>query len=479
MHLLALRSLLPVGLFCALLSVLPAPLSAQNQGSDAFGIVQGQVHNSQGQAMTGAAVFLESVDSAYSTSAFTNSQGRFQFEKVPAGTYTLRVVLGENRGKEQPFCLRPGETKSIELRVTKEQPLPPKKDSAAAIDFSDEPQFTVAGVTDTTALGGHGSDRVVRNSEAMSKETASLARESAGQPAAAATDAAEATLRAALAQQETAAVHFQLAEIEESRGRSLEAVKDYQRAAELQPSEPHFFAWGAELLLHRAYEPATEVFTKGRRLHPHSVRMILGLGATLYAQGLRDEAGKIFLEASDLDPADPAPYLFLGRLQAAEATVPPAWVDRMKRFAELHPESATAHCLYATALAKQGGEMQSPESIEAQLIIAIALDPNLGAAYLQLGILHAQRKDYPGAIAAFQKAIETTPLPDEAYYRLADVYRRTGQAEKASEETLLFKEISAQKKQEADRERHEIQQFVYTLRGQNTPAQPPASIPPR
>lgn len=78
-------------------------------------------------------------------------------------------------------------------------------------------------------------------------------------------------------------------------------------------AEIHLFAWAAELLLHRAFEPASEVFTKGRRLYPQSVRMMLGLGAAKYAQGLKEEAGKIFIEASDLDPADPTPYLFLGR----------------------------------------------------------------------------------------------------------------------------------------------------------------------
>ena len=47
--------------------------------------------------------------------------------------------------------------------------------------FFDEPRFTVAGVTDTTNLGGHGSDTVVRNREALAQATASLSRQLPGE----------------------------------------------------------------------------------------------------------------------------------------------------------------------------------------------------------------------------------------------------------------------------------------------------------
>jgi hypothetical protein len=71
-------------------------------------------------------------------------------------------------------------------------------------------------------------------------------------------------------------------------------------------------------------------------------------------------------------------------------------------------------------------------------------------------------------VDALQKAVACTALPDEAHYRLADVYRRMGEAEKARQETVLYKEIEAQKAQDAERERHEIPQFVYTLRDSKT-----------
>ena len=59
-----------------------------------------------------------------------------------------------------------------------------------------------------------------------------------------------------------------LGDVEEKLGNSLEAVREYQRAAELNPSEANLFDWGTELLIHRAFEPATEVFNEGNRLFP-------------------------------------------------------------------------------------------------------------------------------------------------------------------------------------------------------------------
>jgi hypothetical protein len=41
---------------------------------------------------------------------------------------------------------------------------------SAAMEFADSPSFTVAGVTDWTAAGGHGSDANLRASEALNRE---------------------------------------------------------------------------------------------------------------------------------------------------------------------------------------------------------------------------------------------------------------------------------------------------------------------
>ena len=270
---------------------------------------------------------------------------------------------------------------------------------------------------------------------------------------------------------------MRLAEAAESEGRPLDAVREYQQAAEMQPNEAHLFAWGADLLLHRAFEPAIEIFTKGHRLYPDSVRMLLGLSVATYDQGSTEQGKKLLLEACDLSPTDATPYLFLGQLQEAEKIEPQGWTEKFARFVQLHPENALAHHYYAVALAKEETSRNNAALIESELRRAIEIDPQLGPAHLQLGILYSQRNDYPRAISSFQKAIQLIPLPAEAHYRLAQVYEHTGAAEQSRNEIELFKQTSEQKNNEAERERHKIQQFVYTLRSQSPSSAPPTSEP--
>jgi tetratricopeptide (TPR) repeat protein len=470
------RAVRLVGLVGTLFTIFALQLRGQTASKSAGTVVEGKVQDSQNRPIAAAVVSLEGADTNHVLTSAADAHGQFRFEAVPAGSYTLRAKLsGYEDCVKGPFEVHDHEAKSFVLFLAKNQSL--AKDAASAIAFSDEPAFTVAGVTDTTAVGGHGSGPVMRNSNVLSKETVSLAREGTTQPNASSSEtgnqvaAQEATVRAMLAKEDNANLHAQLAEIEESEGRPLDAVREYQRAAEMQPTEPHLFVWGAELLLHHAPEPAIEVFSKGHRLYPQSARMLLGLGAAWYAQRSTDQAEKIFLEACDLNPADPTPYLFLGRLQVTEQVLPSEWIERMKRFVSLHPKNAMAHYLYAVSLLKQGGHPEHLDVAENELKTAIKLDPHLGDAYLQLGILRSKQEDYPGAIDALQKAVENTAVPEEAHYRLAQVYRHKGETNKAHKEIELYKQLSEQKSQEAERERHEIPQFVYTLREQN-PAKP-------
>jgi tetratricopeptide (TPR) repeat protein len=350
------------------------------------------------------------------------------------------------------------------------------KPDAGSPEFYDEPKFTVAGVTDTTSLGGHGSVVVQRNTEALARDTVSLKKESPAlsQANSLNTDK-EKSLRASLEQEPgNAALHHSLAVAEEKLGNPLEAVREYQRAAELDPSEPNLFDWGTELLVHHAPQPAIEVFAKGNRIFPHSSRMLIALGVAWQAQGANDRALRCLFDASDLNPSDPTPYLFLGKMQNTEIVHAAGFVEKMERFARLQPENALANYYYATTLwkrANDSADVPTAAQIESLLNKAVRLDPKLGAAYLQLGILYAAKRDFPKAIADYQKASDVSPELEEAHYRLADAYRRIGQKTKAEHELQLYKELTKKKSEEAERERHEIQQFVFALRDQSSATQ--------
>ncbi|MGO9402329.1 MAG: carboxypeptidase regulatory-like domain-containing protein [Terriglobales bacterium] len=467
-------------------------------GNAALATIQGCVRDSGGRALANATVFLQPATGAGTPSAqiqitHADSAGAYRFAALPEGTYTLRAEMsGYDRAIVGPVSLAPKETKKIDL------PLVLTKASGAAAqapEFFDEPQFTVAGVTQATTSGGHGSDTVLRTTEALARATVSLSKEPVSKEPAgdsklppAATESS--LLKAVALNPKDAALHHQLGDVEEKLGHPLEAVREYQRAAELDPSELYLYDWGTELLTHRALEPATEVFTTGNRLFPKSVRMLVALGVAWYARGSSDRAAQSLVSASDLDPHNPTAYLFLGRMQTVETTALEGSVERLARFAQLEPDNALANYYYAVSLSKEsakqsagseGSDTERSARVEALLQKAVDLDPKLGAAYLQLGILYAQRADFSGAISAYQKAIEVSPVEigpqldqtlEEAHYRLAQAYQRTGDKARAQEELQLHNQLAMKTKEDAERKRREIQQFVISLRDKNSPSPP-------
>ncbi|HTU44725.1 MAG TPA: tetratricopeptide repeat protein [Bryobacteraceae bacterium] len=320
-------------------------------------------------------------------------------------------------------------------------------DATAQPQFFDQPSFIVAGVTDNTYRGGHGSDTPLRASEALSNATVSLGNS----PATA------------------AAPNQALTQADEQSGDPLRAVQQLQRAAELNPTEPNIFEWGTELLAHRAPEPAAEVFTKGARLFPQSIRMLLGLASARYAAGSYARAADCFFEASDLAPKDPTPYLFLGKVQAREILESAGYEERIARFAKLEPANALASYYYAVTIwnRRRGAEdLEAQKKTCALLQKAIALDPHLGPAYLQLGILYAEQHKYREAIHTYLQAINASPSLEEAHYRLSEAYRATGDRTKATQEVEAYNRISKESADKVERERREVQQFVIALRSQ-------------
>ena len=110
-----------------------------------------------------------------------------------------------------------------------------------------------------------------------------------------------------------------------------------------------------------------------------------------------------------MNPDDPNPYLLMGEMQAAETTPSPGIEERLARFVRLQPRNARANYDYAVSLRKRWSSPDQAvdvDQVKALLQTAIQLDPKLGVAYLQLGVLYSEEKNFPQATSALQKAIE-------------------------------------------------------------------------
>jgi tetratricopeptide (TPR) repeat protein len=263
----------------------------------------------------------------------------------------------------------------------------------------------------------------------------------------------------------TGELHNLLAQIDEKSGDFVPAVNEYEVAAHMDPTEGNLFDWGSELLLHHTYEPAIEIFQQATLRYPSSPRLQIGLGMALYSRGKYDEAVKALLAAADLNPGDPRCYLFLSRAYDSSPTQADEVIQRFRRFAELQPNNALAAYYYAISLWK-GKRAEDPtlnlQEVESLLLKSIALDPKLPQAYVQLGNLYADRREYARSIPEYESALKLDPNLPDAHYRLGQDYVHTGQKDHAQEEFAIYQRLRAEHLAEVDKERAEVQQFVYS-----------------
>ena len=481
-----------------------------------------------------------------SLEAKTKADGSFAFDGLAVGTY---IVSAEKGGQRSRTINVSGGSSTGQLHVDLklDESISEKENTAsssppAPMEFADAPNFTIAAVTDWTAAGGHGSDAVLRTSEALNRETVAMKPEGiAGGEIGSGGEfkRTESNLRAALvsapekfetnhqlgdfylragrfresiepletafkidptnfeneydlalalkgngdsaqarehvqrllARKESADVHRLAGEVDEKLSDPLAAVHEFERAAREDPSEQNYFEWGSELLLHRAVWQAKDVFAMGVKAYPKSARMLTALGATLFAGALYDEAAQRLCEASDLNPADPEPYLFMGKIEMAAPNPLPCVEQKLARFVGQRPGDALANYFYAMAMWKQKGQsIDSPtlERVQKMLTKAVTIDPQCSEAYLQLGVLQSTRRDYKQAIGFYTKATEANPQLSEAHYRLGVAYDRVGDKERARQEFQLHDEIEKQQAAEVEKQRREVKQFLVVVDGKTT-----------
>jgi len=505
--------------------------------------IQGTVMDAAGNPVADVSVVLIQKDHPGDVKTKTNASGAFVFSALRAGTYQLSSEKSGLRSAAQTLIVSEGAQQHVNVRLEASGAI--QSNSPETMEFADKPNFTVAGVTDWTAVGGHGSDSILRTSEDLARETLTLKPEVSGNRVAglpggaSAVSESESKLRTALAGapgsfetnhqlgefylhagryresipllqaafqidpanagnaydlalaykqngdlsqarehvqkllalKDTADLHRLLGELDEKLGDPLAAVHEYEQAVRLDPSEQNYFEWASELLLHRAVWQAVEVFGNGTKAYPKSARMLAALGTALFAGARYDEAALRLCDASDLNPADLEPYIFLGRIQMAAPT-PLACVEpRLARFVQEQPGNSLANYFYAMAIWKrqeQPADQRALQQVEALLTKAVTIDRNCSDAYLQLGVVYFSQHNFEKAIRFYTKAIEANPQLGEAHYRLGVAYDRIGEPAKAKQEFQLHDEIEKQQAAAIEQQRREVKQFLVVLQRQPT-----------
>lgn len=533
--------------FTAALLLLPGSIHGQVPQQSSEYTIAGTIRGSLGSPISGVSVRFEKSNASNLAQTTTDKMGVFSLSAPSEGTFALRMEKAGFRELVESVTFPRREHAPLNVVLVRSESQSAGDKLSKTPQFSDSPNFTIAGVTDWSAAGGHGSDVTLRTSEALARETHGLGTETSPEIASStspqesesnlratlrqspdsfaanrqlgafyfrsqhydqaiplleaayrmqprdlpngydlalayknngALTKARDQLRAMLADTDRADLHRLQGDVDEQMNDSLAAVHEYQRATQLEASEQNYFAWASELLLHRAIQPAVDVFTKGAHANPGSERMLAGLGAALYASGLYAQAAERFCAASDLKPGDPTPYIFLGKMTQASSQPLPCSEEKLARFSRDQPENALANYYYAIALWKKAADSDKATAagpVETLLKKAIEIDPKFAEAYLQLGIVYADRGEPGKAVAAYQNAIAANPNLAEAHFRLALAYKKTGEPLKASREFQAYQKIEQSEALAVERQRREIQQFVVVFKDQ--PQMSPAREP--
>jgi tetratricopeptide (TPR) repeat protein len=287
------------------------------------------------------------------------------------------------------------------------------------------------------------------------------------------TTQSEELAKSLLSAHNTGELHNLLAQIKEKQGSYLAAADEFSTAAHMDPSEQNLFDWGSELLLHRTYGPAVEVFGQALQRYPDSPRCQIGMGMALSALGKYEEAIQALLKAADLNPSDPRCYRFLAHAYELSPNPSDDVVERFRRFAELRPQDGMAQFFYATSLLKgKKPELGSSEFVQVEDLLrkAIALDEKNAQAHFRLGNLYADQRDFDRSFPEYEKTVALDPDLPDVHYRLGQYYVHAGKKELAQKEFAAYEALRAKYLARLDKEGASVQQFITSSKtGKPTP----------
>ena len=231
--------------------------------------VVGTIRNASGEPVADALVFLEEKGGARLVRTKSNPDGSFVFSLKKAGTYNLRAEKdGLRSAATRLLALRSGDQQrcDVVLAQTSTNAADPTasrgSDSASAntsgtksastsatMELADEPTFTVAGVTDWSNAGLHGSDTRGRTSDALAKETLALKSGDGDKTPSSSPNAsyklaleyraqgdfarARDEAQKSLAIADTGTGHRLLGDLDERIGDPVAAVREFERAAQI------------------------------------------------------------------------------------------------------------------------------------------------------------------------------------------------------------------------------------------------------
>lgn len=417
----------------------------------------------------------------------TNVDGTFRFAGVSAGVYTVKAEKdGLGEASIAGLAVASGEKKHIELVLAAAQAAGGKNSSASpaknsgmgTMEFEDKPNFTVAGVTDWSNVGLHGSGTEVRTSEALAKETAALGMKSPSEGAAE-SKAVEAQLREEVVRApKSFAANHRLGEFYCEAKQYSEAIPPLAAAEQIEPGNLRnayelalAFAGAGDLTEARArtqamiaksntaeahrlageiYEwvddplQAVREFEKAARMEG-SEENYFEWGSELLLHRAAKPAVEVFGKGSGLHPDSARMLTGLGAALFADGAFEEA-TKQLCKAADLKPQDASPYVFLGKIEEATVDELSCSEE---KLARFAKEQPENALANYYLGIALRKRtknsEDETGEKRAeefFEKAVRLDPKLSEGYLQLGIIRAKRGETGKAAEDYQKAIEIN-------------------------------------
>ncbi|WP_348263080.1 tetratricopeptide repeat protein [Telmatobacter sp. DSM 110680] len=210
----------------------------------------------------------------------------------------------------------------------------------------------------------------------------------------------------------------------------VEAAPFLKTAADADPQNlPIRLALAHSYLWSKQYSRVLDVYHEILNLDPDSAEADMLAGEALDEMSDTSGAIEMFRKAVKAKPSEPNVHFGLGYLLWSQKQ----YAEAIPEFqAELANDPNHAQSLLYIADAKI--QMNQPEDAAQLLEKSVKLDPSMGLAHLDLGILAASDGHNDDALREFLTAEKLTPNDVNVHWRLGRLYRAMGRKEEAKAE---------------------------------------------
>jgi tetratricopeptide (TPR) repeat protein len=254
----------------------------------------------------------------------------------------------------------------------------------------------------------------------------------------------------------SAAAQALLGDIQEKRGRYVEAAKAYQAAVAAAPdNEQYRIALALELVQHHTFEAAEVVLQQAAQLFPRSARIRTLLGLAQYGDGRVDEALENLTAAVGLDPNLRPAQQYLIRIALESPGPPPEGV-------------ADAVCrqdvVACGAIQLRIARVQGDDALTKTAIANLQKGrPDNSIARCELGRAYQWAEKWAAARTEMEACVRLDGTPQN-HYRLGLIYGQLGFADQARKEMELRSRAEERLSEEAGRKANAIQGFEYVVK---------------